>query len=107
MLKFLTIGIALGVVLQSLTILVIYLKGGYSVISINPVLFIIPPLTMAFTSAITEEVLIRGVVFRIIEEKLGSYFALVISAALFGANVSGNAISKTIKLQKEDRCLLR
>jgi len=80
-----TIGIILGVILQSLTILVIYLKGGYSVISINPVLFIIPPLTMAFTSAIFEETLMRGIIFRIPEEKLGSYFALIISAILFGA----------------------
>lgn len=37
--KSLTIGIILGVLLQSLTILVIYLKGGYSIVSINPILF--------------------------------------------------------------------
>lgn len=82
--KNITIGIVLGVVLQSLTILVIYLKGGYSVISINPILFIIPALTMAFTSAIIEEILLRGIIFRIPEEKLGSYLALIISALLFG-----------------------
>ncbi|NOZ46633.1 MAG: CPBP family intramembrane metalloprotease [Chlorobi bacterium] len=85
MLKYLTVGIGLGVILQSLTILVIYLKDGYSIISINPVLFIIPPLTMAFTSAIFEEILLRGIIFRITEEKLGSYLALIISAVLFGA----------------------
>ncbi len=83
--KNITFGIVLGVVLQSLTILVIYLKGGYSVISINPFLFIIPALTMAFTSAIIEEILLRGIIFRIPEEKLGSYLSLVISALLFGA----------------------
>ena len=83
--KSLTIGIFLGVLLQSLTILVIYLKGGYSIISINPILFLVPPLTMAFTSAIFEETLMRGIIFRITEEKLGSYFALIISAVLFGA----------------------
>lgn len=85
MVKSLTIGIILGAVLQSLTILVIYLKGGYSVISINPILFILPPLTGAITSAIVEEILMRGIIFRITEEKLGSYFALIISAILFGA----------------------
>ncbi|WP_224999988.1 CPBP family intramembrane glutamic endopeptidase [Cesiribacter sp. SM1] len=85
LLRNITIGIALGVVLQALTILVIYLKGGYSIISVNPVLFIVPPLAMAFTSAIVEEILLRGIVFRITEEKLGSYVALVISAVLFGA----------------------
>jgi membrane protease YdiL (CAAX protease family) len=83
--KNLSIGIVLGVILQSLTILVIYLKGGYSVISINPILFIIPPLTMGITSAIIEETLFRGIIFRIPEEKLGSYISLLISALIFGA----------------------
>ncbi len=83
--KNLLIGIVLGVVLQSLTILVIFLKGGYSIISINPILFIIPPLTIGITSAIIEETLFRGIVFRILEEKLGSYLSLLISALIFGA----------------------
>lgn len=83
--RHLILGIGLGALLQSLTILVIYLKGGYSVVSVNSMLFLIPPLTMAFTSAIFEETLLRGIIFRITEEKLGSYVALVISAALFGA----------------------
>lgn len=68
-----------------MTILVIYLKGGYSIISINPILFLIPPFAMAFSSAIFEEILFRGIIFRIIEEKLGSYIALLISAIIFGA----------------------
>lgn len=83
--KNLSIGIVLGVILQSLTVLMIYLKGGYSVISINPILFIIPPLTMGITSAIIEETLFRGIIFRIPEEKLGSYISLLISALIFGA----------------------
>jgi membrane protease YdiL (CAAX protease family) len=83
--KNLTIGIILGVVLQSLTILVIYLNNGYSIVSINPILFLIPPLTMAVRSAIFEETLFRGIIFRITEEKLGSYIALLISALIFGA----------------------
>jgi len=83
--KNLSIGIVLGAILQSLTILVIYLKGGYSVISINPILFIIPPLTMGITSAIIEETLFRGIIFRIPEQKLGSYISLLISALIFGA----------------------
>jgi membrane protease YdiL (CAAX protease family) len=82
--KNLSLGIILGAVLQSLTILIIYLKGGYSIISINPILFIIPPLTMGITSAIIEEVLFRGILFRIPEEKLGSYISLIISAIIFG-----------------------
>ena len=83
--KNLILGIGLGAILQSLTVLVIYLKGGYNIVSVNPIYFIIPPLTMGFTSAIFEEILIRGIIFRITEEKLGSYLALIISATLFGA----------------------
>ena len=78
-------GIVLGAVLQSLTILVIYINHGYSIVSVNPILFLIPPLTMAFTSGVVEETLTRGIIFRITEEKLGSYVALIISALLFGA----------------------
>lgn len=77
-------GFLIGFVLQSLTILVIYIKGGYSIISINPISFIISPLAMSIASAIIEEILFRGIVFRIIEEKLGSYFSLIISATIFG-----------------------
>lgn len=77
-------GLLIGFVLQSLTILVIYIKEGYSILSINPVSFIIPPLAMSIASAIIEEILFRGIVFRIIEEKLGSYFSLIISATIFG-----------------------
>lgn len=83
--KNVTTGIFLGTALQSLTILVIFLKGGYSIVTINPVLFLVPPFTMAITSAIIEEILLRGIIFRITEEKLGSYFALAVSSLIFGA----------------------
>ncbi len=77
-------GILLGALIQALTILVIYLNNGYSIVSINSVWFIIPPLAMAFSSAIFEEILFRGIFFRLIEERLGSYIALIISALIFG-----------------------
>jgi hypothetical protein len=82
--KSLVMGICLGAVLQSVTILVIYLNKGFTVISINSVVFLLPSLAMAFTSAIFEEIIFRGILFRITEEKLGSYWALVISALIFG-----------------------
>jgi membrane protease YdiL (CAAX protease family) len=83
--KNLGLGILIGVTIQCLTIFVIYLNHGFRVIALNPVSFIIIPFTVAFTVAIFEEILIRGIVFRIIEEKLGSYIALLISALIFGA----------------------
>ncbi|MES2279063.1 MAG: type II CAAX endopeptidase family protein [Bacteroidota bacterium] len=83
--KNLAIGTAIGLTIQCLTILVIYIYHGFKIISVNPVSFIIIPLAVAFTVAIFEEVLMRGIVFRILEEKLGSYIALGISALIFGA----------------------
>lgn len=97
--KNLTWGILIGATLQCLTILVIYLCNGFKIVSINPVSFIIIPLTVAFTVAIFEEILIRGILFRIMEEKLGSYITLTISTIVFGGlhffNPNGSLISAT------------
>lgn len=82
--KNLIIGTSIGFILQSLTILVIYLNGSYSIVKINPISFILIPFTIMFTVAIIEEILVRGIVFRIMEEKLGSYISLTISSILFG-----------------------
>ncbi len=77
-------GILVGSGLQSLTILVIYLYGGFKVIAVNAVSILIIPFTVAFTVAILEEILLRGIVFRITEEKWGSKIALFISGIIFG-----------------------
>jgi membrane protease YdiL (CAAX protease family) len=94
--KNIAIGAGLGAILQSLTILMIFLGDGYKVVSINPIQFVVPPLVMAFTSAIIEEILLRGIIFRITEERLGTYFAMAISAALFGAMHLANPHSSVI-----------
>jgi len=51
---------------------------------------------MAVTAAIFEEILLRGIFFRLIEEKLGSYIALLISALIFGALHLANPNSSMI-----------
>ena len=83
--KYLLSGTMIGVVLQSLTMLVIVLNGGFEIVSVNPISNVIIPFTIAFTVAVFEEILIRGIIFRIIEEQLGSYISLLISAIIFGA----------------------
>lgn len=82
--KYFPLGIGIGALLQSLTVFVIHLFKGYAVEKINPVIFLIPPLTMALSSAVFEEILFRGIFFRIIEEKLGSYASIIISSSVFG-----------------------
>jgi len=89
-------GVVLGFLLQSLTILVIYVLGGYTIEATNSFIYLVPALAMGLTSAIVEEILLRGIVFRIAEEKLGSYIALFISALLFGALHIGNPNSTLI-----------
>nr|WP_315243068.1 type II CAAX endopeptidase family protein [uncultured Flavobacterium sp.] len=95
--KNIIIGISVGFILQSLTILVIYLNGSYSVAAVNPVSFTLIPFAIMFTVAIIEEILVRGIIFRILEEKLGSYISLTISSVLFGvfhlANPHGTLLS--------------
>jgi membrane protease YdiL (CAAX protease family) len=65
-------GLITGSGLQCLTILVIYIYGGFKIIAVNPASTLIIPFTVAFTVAIIEEILLRGIVFRITEEKWGS-----------------------------------
>lgn len=93
----LIIGLLMGFTLQSLTILVMYLNGNYSIAAINPVSYILIPFAIMFTVAIIEEILVRGIIFRIVEEKLGTYISLAISSVLFGAfhliNPNGTLIS--------------
>jgi uncharacterized protein len=92
----LLIGAVLGAVLQSLTIYVIYLNHGFTIVSVNPFGFVLPALGMSFGAAIMEEVLFRGIIFRITESSLGSYWALAISALIFGAAHLANPNSTLI-----------
>jgi uncharacterized protein len=93
------LGASIGTLLQCLTVLVIYLNHGFKIVSVNEFSFIIIPFAVAFTVAIFEEILIRGILFRIIEETLGSYLALIISATIFGGlhllNPNSSLISAT------------
>lgn len=51
---------------------------------------VVPALLMALSSAIGEELVFRGVLFRILEESFGSTAALLLSAVLFGVLHAGN-----------------
>ena len=77
-------GAAIGFGLFGIVIGVLFLLGIYSVHNVNDVSVVIPALMTALMAGITEEILIRAVAFRILEEWLGSWLALSISAALFG-----------------------
>ena len=82
--KNLLIGFSLGFVLMSSTILVMFFNSSYKILAMNPIASLLPALAMAISSSVLEEILFRGVLFRIVEERLGSYISLLISALVFG-----------------------
>jgi membrane protease YdiL (CAAX protease family) len=80
----LLLGTLLGAALMSLVMACIWLFGGYKVGGSNDWKVIIPFLALGIISGVFEEILFRGVLFRIVEESLGTWLALLISASFFG-----------------------
>lgn len=82
--KELASGTVIGVVLFSATIGVLWTLGYYQVSGMNEWIDIFPWLVLAIISGVSEELIFRGLLFRVVEESLGSWLALAISALIFG-----------------------
>jgi uncharacterized protein len=78
------IGFGLGTLLFSVTIGILAALGAYEVTGNNGWQTMLAILPACILSGVLEEVVIRGVVFRILEQWLGSWIALGISAVIFG-----------------------
>lgn len=78
-------GAAIGALLMIITIAVLAIPGWYRITGIQwaPLQFL-RDIALFFAVAVFEETLFRGLLFRIVEEWLGSWVALAISAAFFG-----------------------
>lgn len=84
-------GLLVGAVLFSVVVGVLYLLGSYHVTGFNPDAHWLPELLVfGLAAGISEEILFRGVLYRIVEEGLGTWAALIISALFFGAVHIGN-----------------
>jgi membrane protease YdiL (CAAX protease family) len=77
-------GLTFGAALMSLVMGALYIAGAYSASGFNRLAAAIPALVAALMAGVTEELLIRAAVFRIIERWLGSWLALGLTAGLFG-----------------------
>lgn len=77
-------GVVAGSALFTMTILVIALLGGYRIVGWGSVGGLLATTGVMAVVAVTEEILFRGVLFRIVEELTGTWGALAISAGLFG-----------------------
>jgi membrane protease YdiL (CAAX protease family) len=78
------IGLGLGALLFSVSIGILAAVGAYEVTGNNGWRTMLAILPACILSGVLEEVVIRGVVFRILEQWLGSWIALGISAVIFG-----------------------
>ena len=83
-LKELAAGLALGAALFSTSIAILAALGLYRIQGMRDLSVLIAPLAMSVGAGVIEEILFRGVIFRIIESSLGTWLALLISAVLFG-----------------------
>ena len=83
-------GLLLGAALFGTTIAVLAALGLYRVHGMRELSVLIVPLAISVGAGVIEEILFRGIVFRIVERSLGTWIALLISAVLFGLVHLGN-----------------
>ena len=83
-------GVTLGAGLFSAVIAAIWISGSYQVLSVHNLPVLIPPLYTSLSAGFIEEVIFRGIIFRIMQESLGSWIAIAVSAALFGFGHAAN-----------------
>jgi uncharacterized protein len=90
-LRDLGLGLLLGAALLTLVVGGLALAGWYQVIGFawnlpgeNVVAVVVGGLLLTALIAVSEEVLLRGIFFRILEEGVGSWIAVAISALVFG-----------------------
>jgi hypothetical protein len=80
------LGLIAGALLFSAVVGALWLLGSYHVVGFNPdAHWLIAALTVGLGAGIGEEIICRGVLYRIVEEGLGSWIALLVSALFFGA----------------------
>jgi hypothetical protein len=76
--------VGMGIMLVAAALMA--LTGAYRVTGMNYAVNLLTPLiVLGVLPGITEEIIFRGVLFRVVEDGLGTWFALVLSGLLFGA----------------------
>jgi len=77
-------GLLLGFSFITLIMLVLWFTGSYRIEGFNPVSVLAPVAIMSVSSGILEEILSRGILFRIVEEVAGTWYSIALSALIFG-----------------------
>jgi len=81
--RYVKAGFYTGFLLQSLFILVIFIAGDYTIVRVNPFSDMIPAFIMAFTAGFVAEIIIIGIVFRLIEQQFGTGLSITIMIIIF------------------------
>lgn len=78
-------GFVLGGLMVCLSVASIAALGGLSAMAMAPSSIIVLPLLMHIAVGVIEEMLLRGIFFRVVQETIGSWLALLASGLVFGA----------------------
>lgn len=84
LLKELGTGLLIGSALYAGCVGILMLLGIYRINGFNPVSTMVPEIAAALGSGFFEEMVFRAVLFRIVEEWLGSWVSLLVSSFIFG-----------------------
>ena len=85
------VGLTIGALLMSAVIAVLAMLGSYHVVDVGWSTGILAGLGAGVLAGFTEEILFRGILLRLIEGWLGTWWALAITSFLFGISHLGNA----------------
>lgn len=79
------VGLALGTLLCSACVGLLALFGAYRIVGVNPSYDPwLPLLTLGVSAAVVEEILFRGILFRLVEGTIGTWGATAVSGLAFG-----------------------
>lgn len=76
-------GFVFGFSILSVVILILYILGFYTIINISGLSYLLAPFSGLVVAALLEEVFFRLIIYRILEEWIGTYLALLLIAVLF------------------------
>lgn len=86
----LPMGLAIGVLMFSVITAILSVSGMYKVDSAGFDMKLLEAFANFFVVAVGEEVLFRGILFRMIDDRYGTWIALLVSALFFGIIHIGN-----------------
>lgn len=76
-------GFVMGFLVLSVVILILYLAGYYSVAGISGFSYLLAPFSVLVVAALLEELFFRLIIYRILEQWIGTYWALALSTFAF------------------------